>query len=1134
MTRPGDDTPTIREGANPKIKKESARDSSLEEFVEPVLTGPYFQGYQLIRQFPAAGGEADIWLILKGGNYSILKHYRLGIEPKKEVLEKVSNISKQHSKNLIRILSFGYDEETRRWFEIQEYAKNGSLKDLIQAHTISTVQFRTIIEEITAGLEALHRENILHLDLKPSNILIRSLRPLNLILTDFGISTLLDTELSRQITSTKGTPMYWAPEQLGNIVGKEADFWALGVIALEIHMGHHPFAGMNHNIILASLSTKGIIVPSEIQPKTGVLLKGLLTRDPKKRWTAREIHWWLSGRQNIPIYYEEERNTDPRAATPYSFRDEQITQLRDLCYAFIQDSDSWEDAKRHIGRGYLTRWLEKTEQWGAAVEVEKYIEQYPQEDERVLYLAAKCNPDIPFTLYGKPLDIASIVNYLGRYLERKYDDQEKQIISMLFSGDLQRIYQNYITITAKRDDSSLIARMFTWLSENTRGIDEKSRLYDYLRVLKEREELGSPEEWDTRTIIKLAGLRDLFLKQGYGSDASRIEEELQIACESALIAEQPEPDLLVALATTAEEIGQTTRVHQCLKKAAESDIRVISLLFNKKRGIERFQLYTRLRKEYETRLFSLSSEPWNQTAEFWRNMFTALMDKGEYSLALSVSERLIEMNREEGEGYAMRGLSLARLGRVREGEFFAAHPMVQRSESAQVKKILGDYYGAVNQPEDTEKTFLNGLAANPSDKEMIRGLITFYSTHHRRAEIIAACEKYLKLNPDDSDILHAMADAQVTTGRFTDAIQTYNKCLALSPTNTDLLNNLARCQIKLKNYTEADNTINVLMRQGVKDAHVLRMKAYLLLIRGKVQDAIRYLDRSLEYDPDDLWTLRIKADAHISLKEYRQALVTINQVLRLDPGNHQVREKEGAIFLILGWYQDAETSLRGAIEGGRISADLFLKYADVLRQGNQTRYGSFTRMNLEEGRSLNWRCTRLYLDIWDMPEHSAQRVERLMTAGQWYEKAQAQGADAAHIANREGIIATLLGDYPKAQEHFEQAIQKNLKEQAFQTNLAVMYVLQGRLDQGKTILTNILNLEGTTPYALDQYAGIFFREGNFQGAWKLNQQAVLANTGRDPLIPYHALLTLRAIGLPAEEQKMRELVHSLNPWFDIS
>lgn len=204
-----------------------------------------FHTYRLLREFPAAGGEADIWLVQKERDLYVLKQYRRGIEPNKKVLGIISRISGRNPQHLIRIFEHGYDEESGRWYEILEYARYGSLKELLQGQDISRSALRTIIEDITASLNALHDSNILHLDLKPSNILIRSLRPLDLILTDFGISSLLDTDVTRHITTTKGTPMYWAPEQMGNVVGKEADFWALGVIILEILQKKHPFDGLN-------------------------------------------------------------------------------------------------------------------------------------------------------------------------------------------------------------------------------------------------------------------------------------------------------------------------------------------------------------------------------------------------------------------------------------------------------------------------------------------------------------------------------------------------------------------------------------------------------------------------------------------------------------------------------------------------------------------------------------------------------------------------------------------------------------------------------------------------------------------------------------------------------------------------
>lgn len=1136
MTRQKNDPPTIRESTIPDTRRNAARASPIEEYVEPKLTGPFFHGYQLIRQFPATGGEADIWLILKDKEYGILKHYRLGIEPKLEVLEKVTKISQQNPKHLVRIYSFGFDEETQRWYEIQEYAKNGSLKELIQAHKISTIQFRTIIEEIASGLEALHRDNILHLDLKPSNILVRSIRPLNLILTDFGISTLLDTELTRQITSTKGTPMYWAPEQLGNIVGKEADYWSLGVIALEIFQGRHPFEGMNQNIILATLSTKGVLVPPDIQPKTAVLLKGLLTRNPKKRWGISEIERWLAGRQNIPVHYEGEREPERSQTVPYEFRDEQFYLLTDLCYAFIRDPVSWEDAKRHVGRGYLTRWLEKTEQYGAAVEIEKYIEQYPKEDERVLYIAARFNDDIPFSFFGKPLDVSGIVEYLGRYINHKNDEAEKRIISMLFSGDLYRIYQIFTSITGHQDEGSLINQMFAWLTANSRGIDEKRRLYDYLRVLKEREEIGSPGEWDTRIILKLAQIRELFQKQGYDADATRIEEDLKTACEEALRSESAPPDLLVALASVSEAIGKKEFLTPCLRKASDADIRVISLFFNRKTGIERFQLYKRLRSEYETQLFTLSPEPWSESSSFWRKQFFVLIGKGEFTLALSVSERLIGMERTNGEGYAMRGVSLAYLGRVKEAEFFITHKTVQGSKSPQVRQILAEYYRATNKFDDAEQSFRDGLALDKNNRYLTLGLIDLYSSQKRYRDIVELCDTALQTDPSDKELILRKADTLFALGRIPEAIRTYEQYLIMVPGNTDVLKCLARCQIKLRKNSEAEQSVDILLKKGVTDSQVLRLKAYLLLIGRKVQEALRYLDLALVADPGDIWTLRIKADAHISLKDYLPALASINQVLEKEPGNIQMLEKKGKIFLLLGFFADAAASLKAAIDRGNVSADIYAQYADALRHGGQSRYGSAQDITNRPGNQvLKWRTNQLYLDIWSVSERTPRHIEALIEAIEWYDKSLVEGGEESFIWNRKGIITSLLGDYDQAEVLFERAVESNVKEPAFLTNLAVMHILKGNTDKGVALLLQGMSKFANRPYFLDQCAGMYFiRKNDTKNALELSRQAIPVNANRDPIIPYHTLLILRASGLHAEAEKMVRMIHMLDPWFDVS
>jgi tetratricopeptide (TPR) repeat protein/serine/threonine protein kinase len=1135
MTPYPDDPPTIRESTIASTGRDGAEPPSISEFIEPTLTGQSFHEFHLVRQFPAAGGEADIWLVSRDRRYYILKLYRLGIDPKLEVLEKVSTISNKNPKHLIRIFRYGFDDETKRWYEIQEYARNGSLKDLIREHQISMVQFRTIIGEITHSLHALHQNNILHLDLKPSNILVRSISPLNLILTDFGISTLLDTELSRQITSTKGTPMYWAPEQLGNVVGKEADYWALGVIGLEIIQNRHPFEGMNHNIILSTLSTRGIAVPADIQPKTATLLKGLLTRNPRKRWGKKEITEWLAGRQNIPVFYEGDQGTGPEIRKPYEFRGEQLRNLTELSYAFVSDPSSWEDAKRHIGRGYLTRWLEKTEQYGPAVEIEKCTELYPREDERLLYIIARFNPDIPFTLFGKPLDISSISLYLARYLNRENDEPEKRIISMIFSGELQRIFQVFTEITSHKDEVSLLSQMFSWLSANTRGIDEKKRLYEYIRILKEREEIGPPQEWDATAVLRLAEIRDLFLRQGCDRDATKCEEDLEIATRQALSSETAEPDLLVALASVSEEFGHIQSVPLCLKKASGYDIRVVSLLFNRKKGIPRFRLYKKLRLEYEKNLYSLSSEPWKERFSFWKDLFFILLSDGNYPCALSVSERIIEMDYQNGEGWAMRGVCLSRMGRVKEADYLLSGKIVQESKSPLVWQIIGEYYAGLNRYDEAEKNYKRGLESEKTHAGSLFGLINLYSSQKRYHEIIPLCDAALAHDPDNQGLLLQKGDAEFALGQIPEAMLTYERYMNVAPANIGVLKCLARCQIKLKKNADAERSLDILLKQEERDPLVFRLKAYLLLVSGKIEEALSYLDMALGIEPEDIWTLRVKADAHISLKEFSPALRCIDRILAIEPDNCLYLEKKGKILLSLGFFSDAVVPLRQAIDLGRISADLYVQYGDALRGQLFARYGSVAGQNLQNAGSLHWRVSSLYLDIWQPPLPTPEGILVLGEVMDWYDRSAARTPDQASLWNRKGIVASMLHDFEGAEMFFGQAIREIKQQPAYLSNLAVMHHLKGDSDRAYDLFLQGMKRFSNNPYFLDQYAGLFSVGRRDQAAaLDLIGQAVTANTARDPGILYHKYLLLKNTGREEESREVSREILSIDPWFILS
>jgi len=264
-----------------------------------------FEEYTIIDPLNISSGEADLYQVKKDEKIYILKLYRFGYTPKKEIYKKLEKLYNSASENFLHIIKYGFIDSLKRHYEIQEYIPL-NLSDFIKkSGKIEPDTAKNILDKLTQAIHALHQEDIIHRDIKPSNILIRNTNPLNLILTDFAISSLLDPEFSKKITTIRRSIMYSSPESKTGIIGKGVDYWALGIIMLEIISGKHPYEGLENEMVDYYLSIKPVPIPEDINPEWERLIKGLLTRNPEKRWGYIQIISWQKGKKDIPVYFEE-------------------------------------------------------------------------------------------------------------------------------------------------------------------------------------------------------------------------------------------------------------------------------------------------------------------------------------------------------------------------------------------------------------------------------------------------------------------------------------------------------------------------------------------------------------------------------------------------------------------------------------------------------------------------------------------------------------------------------------------------------------------------------------------------------------------------------------------------------------
>ncbi|MBR5346903.1 MAG: serine/threonine-protein kinase [Deltaproteobacteria bacterium] len=431
---------TVREGQSAANPKSSG-------------VGTFFHEYRIVRQLPTRGSEADIFILEKDGRQYVLKQYRYGIEPKREILQGIKGLGESHPHEFIRILEADFDAASGRWYEIQEYAEHGSLQTVMADPSLLTdaqraTFFNDVAREITNALNILHQNNLLHLDLKPSNILLRAVSPLDLVLIDFGIATSLDSDMSKKFTQARGTPMYQSPESYSGGVGRPADWWGLGMILLEIAAGKHPFRGLGNSVIMEWVLTKPAPIPENLDTGQKELLRGLLTRDPEKRWGYKQVARWLSGERNIPQHFENAPTAQTQSGkgtlTPVTFMGALYRNPADLAAAFLKNELAWEKGKAFLLRGYVRQWLEKNDEFETAVDIDHVLSGTEDNDEKLFRFTQRFGHEVPFAFGGHLITLENLLLFAGKALKRQQvTAMEQKIVDSLSNGLLLSCLEFY-------------------------------------------------------------------------------------------------------------------------------------------------------------------------------------------------------------------------------------------------------------------------------------------------------------------------------------------------------------------------------------------------------------------------------------------------------------------------------------------------------------------------------------------------------------------------------------------------------------------------------------------------------------------------------------------------------------------
>lgn len=243
-------------------------------------------------EYLAKGGQKTVQLathpdlgkvVIKRGSYN----YATSLHRIKREVELLTELDseyypKQH---------YFHVSEDKKEFEIVENYIEGSILRKVFVDFAQPKAIFTLLDSLVRGLSIIWDKNIVHRDLKPENIIIRPNGSPCII--DLGIARFLDEEsLTRTLASAPFTPIYAAPEQLNynkEAIDTRTDFFALGIIALELFLGKHPFGNIEDGaeIIMENIIKNSYILHTDrVEPNESItnFASRTLAKHPHERF----------------------------------------------------------------------------------------------------------------------------------------------------------------------------------------------------------------------------------------------------------------------------------------------------------------------------------------------------------------------------------------------------------------------------------------------------------------------------------------------------------------------------------------------------------------------------------------------------------------------------------------------------------------------------------------------------------------------------------------------------------------------------------------------------------------------------------------------------------------------------------
>ncbi|KAI5120381.1 hypothetical protein M0805_006903 [Coniferiporia weirii] len=213
----------------------------------------------------------------------------------KQLMREVDVVKSLSHPSIVKYEGMSRDSDTLNI--VLEFAENGSLGQTLKAFgKLNEKLVATYVIKILEGLDYLHRNDVVHCDLKAANIL--TTKNGNVKLSDFGVSLNLRKVGRDHKSDVTGTPNWMAPEVIElKGASRASDIWSLGCTVIELLTGRPPYADIQNgmSVMYRIVDDPMPPIPDEWSSLLKDFLKQCFQRDPADRPSAEVLcdHDWL-------------------------------------------------------------------------------------------------------------------------------------------------------------------------------------------------------------------------------------------------------------------------------------------------------------------------------------------------------------------------------------------------------------------------------------------------------------------------------------------------------------------------------------------------------------------------------------------------------------------------------------------------------------------------------------------------------------------------------------------------------------------------------------------------------------------------------------------------------------------------